>query len=95
MTHLSVEQNVDDRVVQSGTLSEEGWSGHEHRPKLSPLVGKDVPSYCGVWHPAHQEGDHHDNNHACHLFLCSLGGLRLLLKGCSLNEDILIISSKQ
>lgn len=85
INYLSVEQNVDDWVVQSSTLGEEGWSSHEHWPKLCSLVHKNVPGHAGVGNPAHQEGDDHDDDHTCDLFLCSLGGFRPLLQGCSLS----------
>lgn len=84
ISYLSVEQNVDDWVVESSTLGEEGWSSHEHWAKFCSPIGKNVPSYTGVGNPAHQEGDDHDDDQTCHLFLCSLGGFRLLLQGCSL-----------
>lgn len=74
LTYLSVQQNVDDWIVQSSTLGEEGWCCHEYRSKLNSLIGKDVPSHSGIGHPAHEEGDHHDYDHACHLLLCSLRG---------------------
>lgn len=85
ISHLSVEQNVDDRVVQGSALGEEGRSGHEHWPKRCSLVDKNVPGHAGVGNPAHQEGDDHDDDHARDLFLCPLGGFRPLLQGCSLS----------
>lgn len=84
--YLFVEQDVDDGVVEGGALGEEGRRRHEHGAELDPLVGKDVPGHAGVGHPAHQEGDDHDDHHAGHLPLRPLGGLRLLLLGGGLKE---------
>lgn len=84
--YLFVEQDVDDGVVQGGALGEKSRRRHEHGPELNPLVGENVQGHAGVGHPAHQEGDDHDNHHAGDLPLRPLGGLRLLLLGCSLKE---------
>lgn len=85
--YLSVQENVDDGIVQSSTLGKECWDSHGDGSKVCPLIGKDVPGYAGVRHPAHQEGDHHDDHHACHFLLRSLSGFRLLLLGCSLGQE--------
>lgn len=84
--YLSVEQNVDDWVVQGSALGKKGRGRHKYRSKLSPLIGKNVPGHAGIRHPADQEGDDHDYDHTCDLFLRPLGGFRLLLLGCSLKE---------
>lgn len=84
--YLSVEQNVDDWVVQGSALGKKSRGRHKYRSKLSPLIGENVPGHAGVGHPAHQEGDDHDYDHTRDLFLRSLGGFRLLLLGCSLKE---------
>lgn len=74
-SYLSVEEDVDDRVVEGGALGEERRHGHEDGSELGALVGKYVPCNAGIRRPAHQEGDHHDDNDSGDLFLCPLSAL--------------------
>lgn len=87
LSYLSVEEDVDDGVVKGGALGEERRRGHEDRSELRALIGKYVPCNAGIWQPAHQERDHHNDHNPSDLFLCPLSALRLLLLSCGLAKQ--------
>lgn len=87
VAELLVHADVDQWVVDRGTLGKEGWEGHEERSKLRALMCEDIPGHSGIRKPTNQEGDDHENDHAGDFSLSSLGGLRLLLGSSSLFDS--------
>lgn len=54
----------------------------------SSLVQEDPSAERCIWNPGHEEAEDHEDAHACHFLLSFLGGLGLLLLGCSLERSI-------
>lgn len=72
LSHLFVHEDVDDRIVNRGSLGEVGGQGCESRLDDNAFVGGHHQGKRGVGQPADEEGHHHHDHHACHLPLCLL-----------------------
>ena len=79
MTYLPVHKDIDNGVVDSGTLGEVGWQGGHQRVEGIARVGSGEACKECVGPPAEAVREDHHHHHAGHLLLRLLGGLGFFL----------------